>query len=275
MPQSSTHGFEAKAEGAIRPSTVTIHPELWSDACKPHIYTSFSAIMIAALLMVLCNGPLPAATEDSSASTPAAPVEKKKEPLHSLTPDRASKDREHDRICSSTTPGRAVANTTPADGNRPPGGKSKQCWPGKSQRSKPKSPSSEFLEEAKDIYLVLKSELAKTASVQASWSAMEAEGLKPNHKWGDALLELAPGQWVPYRLKAPPGGFTPGKYRVEVAVDKGPAQSLPFTVVPLLPPAARRTKMCRVASTSPLPRWAAVWWRPHRSSMRRRGRPQI
>jgi hypothetical protein len=104
-------------------------------------------------------------------------------------------------------------------------------------RSEPKSPASEFLEDAKAIYLGLKSGLTTAASVRATWSAMTVEGLEPNHTLGDALLALPPGQWSTVPLKAPPGGFSPGDYRVEIAVDNGPAQSLAFTVAPLLPPA--------------------------------------
>jgi hypothetical protein len=37
-------------------------------------------------------------------------------------------------------------------------------------------------------------------------------------------------------IKASKGGFSPGDYRIDLAVNGGPAQSLPFTVVPLLPP---------------------------------------
>ena len=104
-------------------------------------------------------------------------------------------------------------------------------------RSEPLSPTREFAEDAKQIYLVLTSELANAASVQASWIAVSVEGIQPNHKLGDSTLHLAPGQRGIIQVKAPEDGFSPGSYRMDIAVNGGPAQSLPFTVVPLLPPA--------------------------------------
>jgi hypothetical protein len=52
---------------------------------RPRIYNSFSTTMIAVLVMVLCNGLLPAATEDRAASTPTAAAVEQKELPHSPT----------------------------------------------------------------------------------------------------------------------------------------------------------------------------------------------
>ena len=102
--------------------------------------------------------------------------------------------------------------------------------------SEPITPTDTFPEDAKAIYLVLKSELATTALVYASWVPMTVEGPKP-HLWDTPTLALRPGQWGNIRLKAPPGGFSPGEYRVKIFVDHEPTEALPFTIVPLLPPA--------------------------------------
>jgi hypothetical protein len=119
-----------------------------------------------------------------------------------------------------------------------PGGKVEAVLAGEvTALSEPKTPTGAFLEDAKEVYLALKSELSATASVHASWIAMQVEGLKPSHTLGGASLELPPGQWRAIPLKAPGGGFSPGEYRVEIAMDRAPAQALPFIVVPLLPPA--------------------------------------
>jgi hypothetical protein len=81
--------------------------------------------------------------------------------------------------------------------------------------------------------LVLTSALAQTASVQVNWIAVNV----PNHELADSRLGLAPGQQGIITIKALKGGFFTGDYRIDLAVNGGPAQSLPFTVVPLLPPA--------------------------------------
>ena len=103
--------------------------------------------------------------------------------------------------------------------------------------SEPTSPTSEFPEDAQEIYLVLKSELAKPVSVQASWIAVNVEGMQPNHKLADSRLRLNSGQRGTIQVKAPKGGLSPGDYRVEIAVSNSPAQALSFTVTPILPPA--------------------------------------
>jgi hypothetical protein len=54
---------------------------------------------------------------------------------------------------------------------------------------------------------------------------------------GDSPLYLPPGQRGAIQLKAPQGGFSPGDYRIDLAVHNSPAQSLSFTVVLILPPA--------------------------------------
>src|SRR5262249_13160820 len=102
-------------------------------------------------------------------------------------------------------------------------------------------------EDAKQIYLVLTSSLAQTASVQMSWIAVSVEGIQPNYKMADSRMGLAPGQQGIITIKAPEGGFSPGDYRMDLAVNGGRAPSLPFTVVPLFPPAvpAEQTKVPR------------------------------
>ena len=103
--------------------------------------------------------------------------------------------------------------------------------------SEPTSPTSEFPEDVQEIYLVLKSELAKPVLVQASWIAVNVEGMKPNHKLADSRLRLNSGQRDAIQVKVPKGGLSPGDYRVEIAVSNNPAQALSFTVTPILPPA--------------------------------------
>ena len=52
--------------------------------------------------------------------------------------------------------------------------------------SEPRSPTREFAEDAKQIYLVLTSALASAASVETSWIAVSVEGAEPNQKLGDS-----------------------------------------------------------------------------------------
>jgi hypothetical protein len=131
-----------------------------------------------------------------------------------------------------------------------PKARSKRCSPGNmTAGSEPLSPTREFAEDAKQIYLVLTSELATAASVQASLIVVSVEGRQPNHKLGNWALHLTPGQRgiTTLKLTAPEGGLSPGDYRMDLAVNGGPAQSLPFTVVPLFPPAvlAEQTEVPR------------------------------
>ena len=100
--------------------------------------------------------------------------------------------------------------------------------------SEPKSPTSEFTEDAPELYLVLKSELEKPASVHARWIAANVEGMQSDHRLSSSRLRLNPGQRGAIQVKAPRRGFTLGDYRVEFAVNNSPAQLLSFTVVPIL-----------------------------------------
>jgi Sad1 / UNC-like C-terminal len=100
--------------------------------------------------------------------------------------------------------------------------------------SEPKFPTSEFTEDAQEIYLVLKSELAKPVSVHARWIAANVEGMQADHRLSSSRLRLNPSQRDAIRVKAPRRGFSLGDYRVEIAVNNRPAQSLSFTVVPIL-----------------------------------------
>jgi hypothetical protein len=99
-------------------------------------------------------------------------------------------------------------------------------------------PTAEFREDAESLYLVLLSDLPKSAMVTATWIAVAAERYQPNQKLADSRLSLRPGQGGTMAIKAPQGGLSPGDYRVDLAIDGRPAQSLLFTVLPTLPPAA-------------------------------------
>jgi hypothetical protein len=103
--------------------------------------------------------------------------------------------------------------------------------------TEPVSPTSEFPEDTEKIHLVLTSELEMGGAVYARWIAVKVDGIQPNHRVGDSPLYLPPGQRGAIQLKAPQGGFSPGDYRIDLAVNNSPAQSLSFTVVPILPPA--------------------------------------
>ena len=108
---------------------------------------------------------------------------------------------------------------------------------GITQQYEPISPTTDFPEDAQQIYVVLKSDPAKSVSLRATWTAVNVEGLKPHHPLTDSRLSLAPGRRGAMWMKAPKGGFAPGDYRVDLVVEGNPAQSLPFKVIPLLPPA--------------------------------------
>lgn len=95
-----------------------------------------------------------------------------------------------------------------------------------------------FPEDAERIYVVLKSAMSESASVQATWVAVQAEGYDKEGKLNSTRVSVGAGGRGSIWLGPPRGGFTPGDYRVDLDIDTTPAVSIPFKIVPLLPPAA-------------------------------------
>ena len=205
---------------------------------KQRIYASLSATVVAAFFTFLCAGPLPAEEQ--------APP--KDAPQDSTT--RAQQEGAASRVAPTNPQSHAEQTAGPSPGVDIvlPGGKVEAVLArDMTAGSEPRSPSREFAEDAKQIYLVLTSSLAQTASVQMSWIAVSVEGIQPNYKLANSRLGLAPGQQGIITIEAPEGGFSPGDYRIDLAINGGPPQTLPFTVVPLFPPAvlAEQTKVPR------------------------------
>jgi hypothetical protein len=193
---------------------------------KQRIYPSLSATVVAAFFTFLCAGPLPAEEQASPKDTPqdsTAPAQQE----GAASPAAPAQPKSQAGQTAGPPSGVEIVL---------PGGKVEAVLaPDMIADSEPLSPTREFAENAKQINLVLTSELANAASVQASLIAVSVEERQPNHKLGDWTLHLTPGERgiTTLKLTAPEGGLSPGDYRMDLAVNGGPAQSLPFTVVPL------------------------------------------
>ncbi len=109
---------------------------------------------------------------------------------------------------------------------------------GVSDGTEPLSPGVEFPEDTARIYLVLRSRHNEAISIRVTWVAVDAEGYPVGQVIESDDTDLDPGEGDATYI-TPPGsaGFPVGDYRVEVTVDGGPPQSLPFKVLPLHPPA--------------------------------------
>ncbi|MDQ7848883.1 MAG: VWA domain-containing protein [Armatimonadota bacterium] len=109
---------------------------------------------------------------------------------------------------------------------------------GVSDDTEPVSPGVEFPEDAERIYVVLKSRHSEAISVRVSWVVVDAEGYPAGHVIESDDTDLDPGERDATYI-TPPGsaGFPVGDYRVDITVDGGPPQSVPFKVLPLHPPA--------------------------------------
>jgi hypothetical protein len=205
---------------------------------KQRIYASLSATLVAALFTFLCCGQL-------SAEEHASPEEA---PQHFTTPAQEEGSASQDAPANPEHEAEQTAGPHPGVDIVLPEGKVEAVLAADmTARSEPLSPSREFSEDAKQIYLVLTSALPEAASIQTKWIAVSVEGILPNHKLADSRIELARGQRGIITIKASQEGFSPGDYQIELAVNGGPAQSLPFTVVPLFPPVllAEQTKVPR------------------------------
>jgi Mg-chelatase subunit ChlD len=110
---------------------------------------------------------------------------------------------------------------------------------GVTDAGEPRDATTAFPEDAERIYVVLTSAMPATASVRAAWVAVDVDGHDRGAALGDARVSVAAGGRGSVWLEAPGGGFTPGDYRVDLKIDGAPGPSLPFAIVPLLPPAAR------------------------------------
>jgi Mg-chelatase subunit ChlD len=101
----------------------------------------------------------------------------------------------------------------------------------------PRDVARDFAEDVEKIHLVVKA-AGEPVSLRATWIAVNAEGYAANHTLLQSSLSLRAGQRGALWIGAPRGGFGPGDYRVDLAAGGAPALSLPFKVVPTLPPAA-------------------------------------
>jgi hypothetical protein len=91
-------------------------------------------------------------------------------------------------------------------------------------------------EDQAELHVALRSALAAPVEIQARWIAEKTLELEPNATLAEASLTLDPGQRRAINLAAPAGGFSPGRYRVELSVDGEAREPLRFEVSPLLPP---------------------------------------
>ncbi len=113
-----------------------------------------------------------------------------------------------------------------------------------------RTPATEFPDDAKRVYVSIRGSYPDPYfSAQADWIAVKAEGVGSNTKVARSYLQTAvsreDGAWGPKStalwMDVPPQGFAPGDYRVDLTLTSGGVRStgsLPFKIVPLLPPAA-------------------------------------
>jgi hypothetical protein len=175
---------------------------------KQPIYASLSAMVVATLSTFLCDGPLPAASNESksllgqegralaqpsqrsaAAEAPGQQTRGSKSPAQQGQEEQASPKEVPQH---STAPAQQKGAASPATAANPQAEQTAGAHPGvdimfpegkveailardMTARSEPRSPSREFAEDAKQIYLVLTSGLAKAASVQVSWIAVSVE----------------------------------------------------------------------------------------------------
>lgn len=100
---------------------------------------------------------------------------------------------------------------------------------------RPVAASREISEQAGHAYLVVTSRLDRAVSVALRWVPVRVE--EPDIAAQEMSFSLGPGERAQYEISPPSGGFTPGNYRVEVAIDGTPEASLPFRITALYPPA--------------------------------------
>jgi len=108
---------------------------------------------------------------------------------------------------------------------------------GVTDAGEPRDATTAFPEDVERIYVVLKSAMLESASIEATWVAVQAEGYNKDDKLNSTRVSVGAGGRGSIWLGPPRGGFTPGDYRVDLEVGGTPAVSIPFKIVPLLPPA--------------------------------------
>ena len=100
---------------------------------------------------------------------------------------------------------------------------------GITEANEPTETATEFADDAQRIYVVLQTPLTgSTARFSAKWIAVNAEGIGPNKEVAyscapqgcGALAGKVGPKWALW-FDAPPGGFAPGEYRVDLDVACG------------------------------------------------------
>jgi len=123
-----------------------------------------------------------------------------------------------------------------------------------------KTPATEFPDDAEKIYVVVKGKYPDI-QVEATWIAVNAEGMEPNTKVGEAVYTTHVRRygkegpewlalWMDVPHNRPP--LPPGDYRVDMDVHKAGRdtikQSLPFKVVSVPPGAAPQLVLSRTGT---------------------------
>jgi hypothetical protein len=233
------------------PASMTPERAIYPD--QGFVFTFDNAKLIGATVSLPGSRPPEKPAESSSKSLSEEKLSPPHEPDMTSPPSGSGKDPrkesgaqtpEQERTESTTKPAARQPQTEQVTG--PPTGSEIMLLGGKIEAvlardvtasTEPISPTSEFPEDTEKIHLVLTSELAMGGAIYARWIAVKVDGIQPNPRVGDSPLYLPPGQRGAIQLKAPQGGFSPGDYRIDLAVHNSPAQSLSFTVVLILPPA--------------------------------------
>jgi Mg-chelatase subunit ChlD len=104
------------------------------------------------------------------------------------------------------------------------------------ERGEPEDTVDAIGEDQVEIHVALRSALGAEVKIEARWIAEETLELEADSAVAESSLALASGQRSALTLRAPEGGFSPGRYRVELSVDGEPREPLHFAVTALLPP---------------------------------------
>jgi Mg-chelatase subunit ChlD len=110
---------------------------------------------------------------------------------------------------------------------------------GVTDEGEPVEATDEFSEDDNAIFLAINSSSTKHEPVQLHYFAVDVEHYQPNENIANGRLNVLTGQLTWNELNAPPNGFTPGSYQVEIETSNGQSQTIPFTIEPRFPWATR------------------------------------